>query len=667
MLVNLKPIGDDLQSLFKEITDWPELKFTPEIKELLKKISFIKKVNDTSIYATTSRDGSLHTIFVSQYVLYALLAKEFSTNFYKYIKVLDGIKQQGLTNSEIHSLIVARDMNSQHLGQLDVLEKKLFYQVFNVEDLWDAKQILSSTNGRLSMRSGSDFFGSVLLKLVNIPDTSNGIFGEFIYGLCEHRDVYDALEKAYLKYLPILYKSRNRGAFAASILRFCFQYDGLSSLWDLLRPSTSSENITIELGDNRLSGIFKKSASLLSPEVLISGVKPRYFDDPLFKIDNFYYYLSTEWTSGKDQRLDLVNLKTIIEIKYPFLFVDLSKLDVFELRPSGAAAPSSLIRKAGGSNVIYFGPPGTGKSYRAKKSVEGSKIITTLFHPEYSYSDFLGSYRPVIGHDKLAPQIDGYDFQPIPRPVNYFEFVPGPLIVALSVAFSNPNDSVCLMIDELNRGECAAIFGDIFQLLDRDFEGTSEYGVDLKPEIINFFSKKGIQYDIKNNGKLYFPSNFSIIATINTSDQSLYPIDAAFKRRWDWVSCPINFNELKVNYQSRITMFDGSVTWFWEDLLTTINQLISKNHMEDKQLGPWFIKPNVNGEIAYETFLNKCLFYLWHDVYKDDQFSDDSPFELSEDINSFSSLQEKMRAGGLVAGFKADFLSTVSNRQPSAS
>jgi hypothetical protein len=239
--------------------------------------------------------------------------------------------------------------------------------------------------------------------------------------------------------------------------------------------------------------------------------------------------------------------------------------------------------------------------------------------------------------------------------------VPGPLIVALSEAFLNPNDAVCLMIDELNRGECAAIFGDIFQLLDRDVDGASEYGIDLKPEIINFFSKKGIQYSIKNDGKLYFPSNFSIIATINTSDQSLYPIDAAFKRRWDWISCPINFNELKLNQQSRIVMFDGLAAWSWEDLLISLNRLISKNHMEDKQLGPWFIKPNSKGEISYETFLNKCLFYLWHDVYKDDQFGDDSPFELSDDINSFSLLQERMRVGGLTAGFKKEFLSMVSH------
>ncbi len=659
MLVNLKPIGDDLQSLFREIVDWPELNFTADIKESLKSIPFIKKVNDASICANTNRDGSFHTIFVSQYVLYALLAKEFSTNFYKYIQELDGLKDKGLGNSEIHSLIVSKDMNSQYLGHLDTLEKKYFYEVFNVEDLWGAKKILSSSNDKLSIRTSSDFFGSVILKLVNIPDTSNGIFGDFIYELCKHRDVYDFLERRYIKFLPILYKSKNRGTFAASILRFCYQFDGLSALGDSFRPSTVSENITLEFSDSKLSSIFKKSPTLLGPNDLISGVKPRFFDDPLFKIDNFYYYLSTEWTFGKDQRLDLVSLKTMIEKKYPFLSVELSKDDIFELRPLDSTASLVLPFRTGGSNVIYFGPPGTGKSYRAKKNAEGSKFITTLFHPEYSYSDFVGSYRPVIGYDISTPKINGYDHEPMHRPVNYFEFVPGPLITALSEAYSNPNNSVCLMIDELNRGECAAIFGDIFQLLDRDGTGVSEYGIDLKPEIINYFSKKKINYDIKSDGKLYFPSNFSIFATINTSDQSLYPIDTAFKRRWDWISCPINFDVLKLNYSSSITMHDGLATWSWIDLLTILNQLISKNHMEDKQLGPWFIKPNSRGEISYETFLNKCLFYLWHDVYKDDQFIDDSPFELSEKTNTFTSLQDKMRHGGLAAGLKAEIISQL--------
>jgi hypothetical protein len=407
MLINLKPIGDDLQTLFKEIQDWPELKFTSEIKEALKRIPFIKKVNDSSIFAATSRDGSLHTIFVSQYVLYALLAKEFATNFYRYIEVLNGLKTQGLGNADINKLIVSKDMSSSHLSQLNELEKKYFYEVFNVEDLWDAKQILSSSNGKLSIRSGSDFFGSVLLKLVNIPDTSNGIFGEFIYELCEHRDVYDLLEREYLKYLPTLYKSKNRGEFAASILRFCYQYDDLLSLKDLFKTNPSSENITLEMGDFRLTSIFKKSKSLLSIKELSSGDKPRYFEDPIFKIDNDYYYLSTEWTSGRDRRLDLDSFKVIIESKYPMLSVELSVADIFVLKPSESILIPTLPYKLGGFNLIYFGPPGTGKSYRAKKSAEGSKITTTLFHPEYSYSDFVGSYRPVIGHDNLAPQIDG--------------------------------------------------------------------------------------------------------------------------------------------------------------------------------------------------------------------------------------------------------------------
>jgi hypothetical protein len=661
MLTNLKPIGDDLQSLFKEITDWPEIKFTSEIKEALKIVPFIKRVNESSIYASTSRDGSLHTIFVSQYILYALLAKEFAISFFKYMEILNQLKLQGLTGADIHALILSKDMNSPHLGQLDQLERKLFYQVFNVEDLWGAKQILSSTNGRLSMRSNSDFFGSVLFKLINILDTSNGILGEFIYELCEHRDVYDLLERSYLKYIPILYKSKNRGIFAASVLRFCFQHDELRSLEDTFKPNPLPENITLEMGDFRLTSIFKKSKTLLSSVDLSSGDKLRYFEEPIFKIDDDYFYLSTEWTAGKDRRLDLDSFKIIIETKYPFLFVDLSSDDVFLLRPLGSIDAPILPYREGGSNVIYFGPPGTGKSYRAKTDFANADTFTTLFHPEYSYSDFVGSYRPVIGHERGQPHIDSHDGETIPKPINYFEFVPGPLVNALTAAFKAPDKSVCLLIDELNRGECAAIFGDIFQLLDRDEQGTSEYGITIKAELKKYFLDRNINFNIKKNGKLYLPSNLSLVATMNTSDQSLYPIDAAFKRRWDWIACPINFDELKAVYPNlNIFMNDGHEKWSWQALLTVINKYVSKNHMEDKQIGPWFIRPKKSGEIDYDTFLNKCLFYLWHDVYRDDQFGDDSPFELSENANSFSSLQEKMRAGGLAAGFKSVFLSAIS-------
>jgi hypothetical protein len=187
MLINLKPIGDDLQSLFKEISDWPELKFTLEIKKSLEEISFIKKVNDTSVCANTSKDGSFHTIFVSQYVLYALLAKEFATNFYKYIEVLRSLKDQGLVNSDIHSLIASKDMNSQYLKNLDALEKKFFYEVFNVEDLWGAKKILSTNNNNtppanmmIPIIIGFSIIASIL-SLNNFPNINAGIVAKPIF------------------------------------------------------------------------------------------------------------------------------------------------------------------------------------------------------------------------------------------------------------------------------------------------------------------------------------------------------------------------------------------------------------------------------------------------------------------------------------------------------
>lgn len=343
-------------------------------------------------------------------------------------------------------------------------------------------------------------------------------------------------------------------------------------------------------------------------------------------------------------------------------FNKLIALRGFNDEPLKVTAVDDVVRLTGAKNIIYFGSPGTGKSFRAKTDFANADTFTTLFHPEYTYSDFVGSYRPVIGHERDQPEIDSHDGGTIAKPVNYFEFVPGPLVNALTAAFEKPEQSVCLLIDELNRGECAAIFGDIFQLLDRDEAGTSEYGITIKPELRKYFVDREINFDIKNNGKLYLPSNLSLVATMNTSDQSLYPIDAAFKRRWDWIACPINFDELKAAYPNQeIFMSDGHEKWSWESLITVINKYISKNHMEDKQIGPWFLRPSSDGEINYDAFLNKCLFYLWHDVYKDDQDSDDSPFVANDQVNSFSQVQIAMRVGGLKAGFKNELISSLGN------
>ncbi len=306
--------------------------------------------------------------------------------------------------------------------------------------------------------------------------------------------------------------------------------------------------------------------------------------------------------------------------------------------------------------MIFFGPPGTGKSTEVKKKVGSASMFRTQFHPEYSHADFIGSYRPVVGYEGDATnQVLGHDGVAVPRPVNYFAFVPGPLILALESAFST-DDHVFLIIEEINRGDCATIFGDAFQLLDRDDFGRSEFGITLKPEITAYFKAKSVVYDIAKDGRLYLPRNLSVLATMNTSDQSLYPMDAAFKRRWQWIACPIDFNQL-LTYTGGARPFldDGKGKWDWIRLLELVNRRIVQERMEDKQLGPWFIKPSKNGLVPWDTFLNKGLFYLWHDVFKDEQLTDLSPFK-TDSPQVFGEVQANIRQNGLAAGFKQEVL-----------
>ena len=317
---------------------------------------------------------------------------------------------------------------------------------------------------------------------------------------------------------------------------------------------------------------------------------------------------------------------------------------------------SGFIFGVAGRNVIFFGPPGTGKSFEVKKEVGTARMFRTQFHPEYSHSDFIGSYRPVVGSESdAANKVDGHDGVVIARPVNYFAFVPGPFALALKYAFENPLYHVYLVIEEINRGDCSAIFGDVFQLLDRDDTGRSEFGITAKPELLTYFEGK----IVAGYGQLYLPPNLSLLATMNTSDQSLYPMDSAFKRRWQWKYCTIDFEQL-LAYTGNVrpTLKDLNENWDWIIILKVLNKKIVLDNMgmEDKQLGPWFIKPKKTGEVDWNTFLNKCLFYLWHDVFKDQQ--DDSPFN-TETCKTFGEVQANIRTKGLEVGFKPEVIKNI--------
>lgn len=367
------------------------------------------------------------------------------------------------------------------------------------------------------------------------------------------------------------------------------------------------------------------------------------------------YHPVALFTSKGDERLDKW---------FKGVLPGLPVTEISAAAPSGSHSRASAGSSAFGvgENIIFYGPPGTGKSSRAEENAKkmGSEILRTLFHPEFTYADFIGSYRPVVGCDKTI-KIEDRIGREIPKPVSYFEFVPGVLARALRKAFEAPDKHVVLLIDEINRGGCAAIFGDFFQLLDRERTGLSRYGINVDPELLGYLSSGGVHWDIVGDEKLHMPPNLSLFATMNTSDQSLYAMDAAFKRRWTWEPCHVDYADLKGRFKTRLLLV-GDVTkedFDWIELLKAINKRISRRRMEDKQIGPWFLVPDPSGKVQMRDFSNKCLFYLWHDVFKDDHTASENPFREDEDLVTFANLQRTLDTKGLGAILKDELMREI--------
>ena len=261
------------------------------------------------------------------------------------------------------------------------------------------------------------------------------------------------------------------------------------------------------------------------------------------------------------------------------------------------------------NNVIYYGSPGTGKSHRADIETNGKDVQKVTFHPDYDYHSFVGGYKPTMDGDKIA-----------------YKFVPQIFTKIYVDAWKNlvsadETKPYYLQIEEINRGNCAEIFGDLFQLLDRDKDGFSKYEVTAEEELCKYLlSEKGFggNHPGIEKGKLRFPNNLKIIATMNTSDQSLFPMDSAFKRRWDWIYVPIDTD---CKYSDFKIQLDNGKAFEWLSFLKVINEEIFEiTKSQDKQIGNWFIDAQNSGKVITEsTFVNKVVFYLWNDVFKDEE------------------------------------------------
>lgn len=278
-------------------------------------------------------------------------------------------------------------------------------------------------------------------------------------------------------------------------------------------------------------------------------------------------------------------------------------------------APSTLSYPL---QQIFYGAPGTGKSHEVKKQtgellangdeVDLPNVFRTTFHPDTDYASFVGCYKPT-----MKPVADKYKAVAGKDEEIVYEFVPQAFTDAYVYAYTHSEEPTYLVIEEINRGNCAQIFGDLFQLLDRK-DGVSEYKIKADKDLANYLigilgeGSEGIK-----DGKLCLPANLNILATMNTSDQSLFPMDSAFKRRWEWEYVPINYGADVKSDTFEITI--GEKTYPWVDFIKEANKRIfDLTQSEDKQLGNFFIKHSVDEK----EFKSKVMFYLWYEVLRDE-------------------------------------------------
>lgn len=377
------------------------------------------------------------------------------------------------------------------------------------------------------------------------------------------------------------------------------------------------------------------------------------------------YYRKNPNKKAEDARVELKELSDIDKYEYGYnatltamakMVLDPKNELVRKGNPAESSRAENHLLKTTGLQQIYYGAPGTGKSKTIKDLTFGESVIRTTFHPDSDYASFVGTYKPITEEVTLR---DCYGKKVIDDDTNEvvkeeriaYKFIPQAFLEAYVEAWKKLGSSKkqFLIIDEINRGNCAQIFGDLFQLLDRNEYGFSDYPIVADKDMQKYLEKDFAGWEITNKDeinqlygeanmvnlimkgeRLVLPSNLYIWATMNTSDQSLFPIDSAFKRRWDWKYVPIREGRDKeTNAPLNWYINTGDKQYDWWSFISQVNKLIgSLTNSEDKKLGYFFCKAK-DGEIDADLFVSKVIFYLWNDVFKDYGF-DDKDFQDEE-------------------------------------
>ena len=377
------------------------------------------------------------------------------------------------------------------------------------------------------------------------------------------------------------------------------------------------------------------------------------------------YYRKNPDKKAEDARVELKELSDIDKYEYGYnatltamakMVLDPKNELIRKGNPAESSRAENHLLKTTGLQQIYYGAPGTGKSKTIKDLTFGESVIRTTFHPDSDYASFVGTYKPITEEvdfrDCYGKKVIDDDTKEVVKEERIaYKFIPQAFLEAYVEAWKKLGSSKkqYLIIEEINRGNCAQIFGDLFQLLDRNEYGLSDYPIVADKDMQKYLEKEFEGWEITNKDeinqlygeanmvnlimkgeRLVLPSNLYIWATMNTSDQSLFPIDSAFKRRWDWKYVSISEGRDKeTNAPLNWYINTGDKQYKWWSFISKVNELIgSLTNSEDKKLGYFFCKAK-DGEIDADLFVSKVIFYLWNDVFKDYGF-DDKDFQDEE-------------------------------------
>lgn len=516
MLKDIREIGKDLKRYFSEITFWPELTFNEQDKAEIYKIENITEVSDHSI---TIRLDENHSIIPSQYVLYAVFIKEFAVALSDHLDVFDNFKS-GKSRNDIGSEIFTGqfDLSSQNL---DEWSKSIALKpIVDPEYNFEAKSIINGENGNYKVRGTSDFFSSVILKIINVPDASSSILGKFIYSLCRDKELYNYLEKRFFRNLPYLIKEKKSNRFAYKVFSFLFQYDGLMRLRSLIKTNSDVNFKSIKSSELSLTSIFKASATMQADEDLSMGGKLRFFNIPIFLDDDgLYYYFSTEWTSGTNSRLDIDNLVSILKEKYPeflitqendsFIFkamdAPLVKANILfsefkfesvtaDISASGLSYNSGLISRFCASLltkpfVILTGLAGSGKTKLAQAFVQWICQNESQYRIVPVGADWTNR-EPLLGYPNAL------------KPQEYVKPDSGVLDLILQ-AHNQPELPHFLILDEMNLSHVERYFADFLSAME-------------SKEDIPLHSEGAVENGVP--ARLKVPSNLFIVGTVNIDE-----------------------------------------------------------------------------------------------------------------------------------------------------